>query len=1857
MPPRPLVVLILFMLCPLISFGQWEPKSSPTTFEINDILFLTENIGFLGTDNTVYKTIDGGQTWTSPQYPGGTTDFELLTTSYIHDIHFFDQSNGLMVGSGFYNGFNIIARTTDGGSTWRLVYNQPVTGEIITRTPLTSVAFKDGNVGYAVGGDGIILRTSNSGESWTPITSPTPNNLRKVLFLDAQTGFIAGDDVLFKTTDGGTTWLPISMALEISDLHFFTASSGIATTAEGRILNTTDGGLNWVEHSIDFEAKLGKIVFSNQTGYVVGSEGLFNRFILKTTNGGLVWEHQFPNATYNLTGITLTPGGKGWVGGTYGKLFSTTNGGGNSYPIAAFTGATAFCANKTFTFTNHGPENKYAYEWRVDGVLKSTSYNFSTTFTEGNHTVELRAINGLLTGAKQRSFYVEGAVGFTKPLELTVTGGICQGSSTPITVKDPEYGRYKLYDGTTLIAEDNDYAFGIAFQTPELQSSKTFRVTATRSNSCESVEISKDVTVNVYSDLTQGSSISLVQDYFCNSGVPAVQVTSSRSYVKYELFSGDKLLSSAVGNGQTIALSAPEIQDTTQYKVKASIANGLCERWFNDILEVKVERVEARFGLPLLNAAIGESVNVYNKSAGANTFQWTFPGASPASSNVRSPGPVAFNQAGTHQVTLTARSSSGCQHTESKSIYVYDDSSLDLSCWATGIGFDVEGGTVTEQFLEGLTAAPNGDVLTTGYYLGEAEFDSKAGPNFKTKNEVFITNFLARYSAKGVLKWMLNTSRYMVENSTNPMMGSKAVTGSDGSIYLLTNYGSFEPVFYSADGDSLQPYKDVFIYPSSQQYLIKYSGDGILQWVKSKFEITGDMLSTHFINLEVDAMGNLYVVNKDLYKISSADGDVLSAVQAFDPQQVNAHLESVDFKLAPDGSFYTIGRGVNQYIKIKRYTGAGTLEWENNITSTYIPYGGSSVTPDGGLVLFGTSSVTTEFESEGESDRVVDPKSLFIVSYDVNGKIVWLNTALTNDKIWCTSIATNEAGETSVAVQGTAQFGNILQSQDNFNFTFNTKESPHIVRYDAHGNIIGTNKIFGEEMHFYFNYQLFSLQDQTYLKGWLYNNDVPATVNGDVIYDQNRHSMFIAKFQNDCPASSAPSITGYVVDIQQGGSICPGTIFNVSYDVEPGIQLEADNEFSVFLVPENASGIVKAGSMTSTDLQGTILARVPDDIPFGNTYKIRIFASNPKLYSEVIDHEFTIRSVEPPDFIFTETMDLTYRLMPAPTVSQGVECKWLVEGKTIEERTPLYKFSTTGLFEVCMIAKDECGVERTVCKNIYVQCSSVPTDFTYSVNEKTLTFTGITNSSNTFEWDFRDGITATTMNAVHTFATYGTKSVCFTSHSECNLGRSCKSITLTCTQGSLGFTSVSAEKTVQFTNTSGVDYTQFEWKFGDGTTSTEKNPVHTYPEPGSYYVTLTSTGKCSEVKTLAQIVTVQCVMPAADFQTSVDELEVAFDNRSLNAGQHHWTFGDGTTSDMNSPKHTYSSPGNYQVCLKAINGCTQKTICKSVVVTYYIPDSPTGLVATTLDRSNISLSWVDNATKEQSYWLLFSESNGSFKTLATLPANTTNYIASNLMCDRFYTFRVVAMGQANIATTADADASATTQGLEKPIVTATAFEACAGEFIELTAPDGFSYYAWSTGQTTQKITVTNSGQYAVSVIDNTCQSPLSEKTFITIHPLPDTFVEVVDNKISARSFVEYYQWHLNDIPMEATNTRELTPTVSGNYKVKLTNYGCSSISENIAFVITGLEESLAHQINFYPLPADETLTIVFDDIYLEGNAAEISLVSATGTNSLNARKSPNENKVELNISRLPAGMYVCVIKVGEKVIHKKVVIH
>jgi len=135
----------------------------------------------------------------------------------------------------------------------------------------------------------------------------------------------------------------------------------------------------------------------------------------------------------------------------------------------------------------------------------------------------------------------------------------------------------------------------------------------------------------------------------------------------------------------------------------------------------------------------------------------------------------------------------------------------------------------------------------------------------------------------------------------------------------------------------------------------------------------------------------------------------------------------------------------------------------------------------------------------------------------------------------------------------------------------------------------------------------------------------------------------------------------------------------------------------------------------------------------------------------------------------------------------------------------------------------------------------------------------------------------------------------------------------------------SAPLVVQFTQSVTGPVTEYNWSFGDESTSMFANPVHVYTSPGTYSVTLIVTGPGgTESMTMADYISVLelQIPPSANFSglplLGTAPLEVNFSNMSTGEMESYlWEFGDGNTSTEINPAYEYQNPGLYTVTLTA----------------------------------------------------------------------------------------------------------------------------------------------------------------------------------------------------------------------------------------------------------------------------------------------------------------------------------------------------
>lgn len=150
------------------------------------------------------------------------------------------------------------------------------------------------------------------------------------------------------------------------------------------------------------------------------------------------------------------------------------------------------------------------------------------------------------------------------------------------------------------------------------------------------------------------------------------------------------------------------------------------------------------------------------------------------------------------------------------------------------------------------------------------------------------------------------------------------------------------------------------------------------------------------------------------------------------------------------------------------------------------------------------------------------------------------------------------------------------------------------------------------------------------------------------------------------------------------------------------------------------------------------------------------------------------------------------------------------------------------------------------------------------------------------------------------------------------------------------FTSIGSELDWSFLNNSTGNISGYLWDFGDGNTSSDENPSHTYGGAGSYTVSLTTIGvlPCAN-NTVSQVINVTCTPPSPAFSFITNEKEVTFNNESVNADSIRWFSLDDPTFISNefSPTHTFAEEGTYAVCLEVKNHCQTITLCKNITVT------------------------------------------------------------------------------------------------------------------------------------------------------------------------------------------------------------------------------------------------------------------------------------------------------------------------------------
>jgi gliding motility-associated-like protein len=272
---------------------------------------------------------------------------------------------------------------------------------------------------------------------------------------------------------------------------------------------------------------------------------------------------------------------------------------------------------------------------------------------------------------------------------------------------------------------------------------------------------------------------------------------------------------------------------------------------------------------------------------------------------------------------------------------------------------------------------------------------------------------------------------------------------------------------------------------------------------------------------------------------------------------------------------------------------------------------------------------------------------------------------------------------------------------------------------------------------------------------------------------------------------------------------------------------------------------------------------------------------------------------------------------------------------------PVHQYINPGIYDVKLVVKYAGGCRDSLQRNNYITVQKIMTAPIGLPDSGCVPFSKqfrAQNNSNdsiiNYTWHMGNGILLQGSSPTHTFTVAGSYdvSVITTSLTGCKdtmtIPGGIKTGHKPVARFSADIRNTCASTPVNFTDESTGNITSWEWDFGDGTVSSERNPSHVYEDTGWIKVILKVwSGGCVDEAIYHRYIYIK---PAIAKYKAVgdcnDPNKKFFYNFSLGTSGWSWDFGDGHTSTEHSPAHIFPGPGNYRVILRVWNdstGCSQ----------------------------------------------------------------------------------------------------------------------------------------------------------------------------------------------------------------------------------------------------------------------------------------------------------------------------------------------
>jgi len=626
---------------------------------------------------------------------------------------------------------------------------------------------------------------------------------------------------------------------------------------------------------------------------------------------------------------------------------------------------------------------------------------------------------------------------------------------------------------------------------------------------------------------------------------------------------------------------------------------------------------------------------------------------------------------------------------------------------------------------------------------------------------------------------------------------------------------------------------------------------------------------------------------------------------------------------------------------------------------------------------------------------------------------------------------------------------------------------------------------------------------------------------------------------------------------------------------------------------------------TSTD-NATATSPATGDIshtyPSTGTYTVTLIASAQGCTSIPYTLPITVYPVPVNSFTFgaaCEGQAVTFT--NTSTISDASTLSYLWDftgtGPTSTTVNPVYTYTTNGTYNVSLTAVSIHGCKDSIMHTVAIDQNPVVSFNLTNACINTPVSMGSTTpgSSLTYSWNYGDGNTGSIQNESHPYAVAGTYNVALTvtNASGC-VGSNTQSVVVY-PGPNVSFTAQNqcVNVPVNFINTS-TNANSYSWNFPSlSTTSTQQNPTETFTTGGTFQTNLTATSSNGCQATYSDSVKIYA-LPVVNLGSSVTTCGTSYTLDASNPGS-NFLWNTGSTTQQYLVTHN----GTYSVTVTNPQGCSASA---SVPVTLNSVVAPTlGANATYCDSTLLDAGypgatylWSTGATTQTievkltgTYSVTVTDQNhctGSASVSITINKATT----VSLGPDKVACASVGVLLNAGTASSYSWNTGATTSTLQVPAtgyywVQVTNGAGCTSSdtiYVTLNASPVVSLgrdttvcnqyvlnaftsnstYSWNTGVTTPSITVNSSGQYTVTVTDNTTLCSSSDTVKLVINPLPlvnlgnnQTLCSYQTATLDAGNPGSSYQWN------NGQTTQTITVATQGVYSVKVTDVNsCSS---------------------------------------------------------------------------------------------------